>query len=252
MWKIGACALGVFIALSANVLLPGAAAADTDPALAGDCAKTLGADSGAALTLDAGAPVNQPGVLTIGTGSHAANNPLLHLDLADVTHGLRVQNLPGAPTLAQVCTDAQGAVNALSATTRKLLGAVPPVVPAPPVGPPKPPKPPAEPAEPAPARVAPTDLGTAEAVSYPLNATAPSPTSSLETVIPPLAVPPHAPSAVPPTGTKPGQVPPDAGSAQALPASSTGPAKLPLLLSAIALAIAAAALAHTWLRRRLG
>jgi hypothetical protein len=62
-------------------------------------------------------------------------------------------------------------------------------------------------------------------------------------------IPPGAEGANPPTGTRPSPLAQDSGSAQALPASSVTPAKLPLLLAAIALALAAAGLAHTWLRR---
>lgn len=211
MRKIGAGAL-VLAALSAGVLLPGTAAADTDPALAGDCTKIL----------------------------------------ADVTAVLKVQNLP-----AEVCATVQGLVNSLSATTQKLLDGAPTVVlppppseiPTPPPPPPPLPQPPPPPAAPAPAPAISTDLDTAAGVSYPLRATAP--TSNVAPLSPPLTVQPPTHEPAPPTGTKPGQVPPDAGDVQALPAASRSPAKLPLLLSAIALSVAAAALAHTWLRRRL-
>lgn len=76
--------------------------------------------------------------------------------------------------------------------------------------------------------------------------------SDLSSLIPPVAIPPAAPGAAPPTGTQPTPLAQDSGTAQALPASSVAPAKLPLLLAAIALALAAAALAHTWLRRVSG
>ncbi|WP_236790387.1 hypothetical protein [Amycolatopsis sp. GM8] len=252
--------LGVLAAISTSLALPGYAAADTDPALAGDCAKTLGADSGEALTLDAGAPLNQPGLLTLGTGSRSANTPALHVDLANVTSALNVKALPGTATVANVCTGAQGVVNALSATTQSLLGGGP-ITPAPPgSGSPKPPKPPKPPSKPAPtpppagegagSSADSTDLGTVQVVSFPLNATSPSSPSDLGSLISPVAIAPLAQGVIPPTGTSPGEVPSDSGSAQALPAVSAGPAKLPLLLAAIAVALAAAALAHVWLRRR--
>ncbi|TNC27231.1 hypothetical protein [Amycolatopsis alkalitolerans] len=241
-----ALVLGFFATVSVGLALPGTAVADTDPALSGDCATTLGANSGQALTLDAGAPLNQPHVLTLGTGSNAANSPALHLDVADLAKTVNLGHVPATRAVADACTGAQGLVNSLSATTQTLLGGggkvAPP--PAPPGGSPKPPS-----RQPPVGAASPADLG---AVPLPLNATSPAAAADLSSVIAPLSIAPVAQGVIPPTGAVPGQVPPDSGSAQALPAAATAPAKLPLLLAAIALALAAAALAHYWLRRRPG
>jgi hypothetical protein len=233
-------AVGFLMAVSAGLTLPGTAAADTGPTLAGDCATTLGAGSGQALTLDAGAPA-----LAVGTGSDSAKDPSLHLDVADAAKALHVSSVPGTSTVAVLCADAQGAVNALSATTQNLLGGAPaPATPS--SGSPQP----TTPASAAPGgAVTPADLGSVQFVGFPLNATSPLPLVDLSSLIAPAAVAPAEQGAAPPTGTSPGLVTQDSGSAQALPASST-PAKLPLLLAAIALALALAGLTHTWLRRR--
>ncbi|GAB2979316.1 hypothetical protein LWP59_40020 [Amycolatopsis acidiphila] len=250
MGKFGSrvLALGFLMAASAGVALPATAHADPDPVLSGDCASTLGADGGKALTIDAGAAVDKPGALAVGTGSDSANDPAAHLDVADAAKALHVNSVPGTDAVRVLCADAQGAVNNLSATTQTLLGGEP--APAtPPTGPSQPPTTPAQPVPEAPdGPDSSPDLGGVQFLSFPLDATSPLSVSDLSSLIPPVSLPPAAEGVTPPTGTTPaGQ---DSGSAQALPASSVTPARLPLLLAAIALALAGAALAHTWLRRR--
>lgn len=243
-----ALALGFLVAVSAGLALPCTAAADTDPALAGDCGTTLGADSGQALTLDAGAPVDQPGVLAVGTGSNSANDPSLHLDVADAAQALNLSTVPGTGTVEALCANAQGAVNTLSAATQNLLGGTEPA-PSPPL-PGESPQPPTTPAPTAPGdSVPPANPGSVQFESFPLDGTSPLSGTDLSSLIAPVAMAP-APNLAPPTGTSPGLTTQDSGTAQALPVSSMTPAKLPLLLAAIALALAAAGLTHTWLRRR--
>jgi hypothetical protein len=253
-------ALG-FLVVSAALALPMSASADqADPALAGSCGATLQNGSGQALTLDAGAPVNAPGVVTLGTGSDSAtigpaqHKPLLALPLADAVKALNLGALPvvGDTATTVICPGAQNTVNALSATTQSLIAGKP-KEPAPPAGTPGP-KPPAPqpPAQPVPAPVVPSsatsDTGaTTEFVSYPLGFTAPAPVSDLSALIGTGAVVPAAPGVVPFSGTSP--VAQESGTAQAMPVASTAPAKLPLLLAAVALALVAAALAQVWLRR---
>jgi hypothetical protein len=255
-------ALG-FLVVSAALAVPMSASADqADPALAGSCAATLQNGSGQALTLDAGAPVNAPGVVTVGTGSNSAttgpaqHKPVLALPLADAVKALNRGTLPvlGDTATTVICPGAQNTVNAISATTQSLIAGQP-KEPAPPAAPG--PKPPATqpPAQPVPAPVAPNSAmsgtgATAEFVSAPLGFAAPAPVSDLSALIGTGAVVPAAPGVVPSTGTTP--VAQESGTAQAMPVVSTAPAKLPLLLAAIALALVAAALAQVWLRRAPG
>jgi hypothetical protein len=253
-------ALGALV-VSAAFAVPMSASADqADPALAGSCAATLQDGSGPALTLDAGASVNAPGVVTVGTGSNSAttgpaqHKPVLALPLADAVKALDLGNLPVAGDTATtiICPGAQNTVNAVSAATQSLLAGKQ-KEPAPPAGTPGP-KPPAPqpPAQSVPASVAPnstaSDGGTAaQFASYPLGSISPSPASDLSALIGSAAVAPAAQGVVPPTGSIP--VAQESGTAEAMPVASTTPAKLPLLLAAIALALVAAALAQIWLRR---
>ncbi|HVW44456.1 MAG TPA: hypothetical protein VHC18_24210 [Amycolatopsis sp.] len=257
--RIGA--LGVLAAAIALVL-PGTAAADpADPAIAGSCDATLrDGGSGQALTVDAGAPLNVPKVLTVGTGSGAANKPALSVPVADLAKTLDVGDLPvvGAPVTDTVCPGAQNTVNALSATTQSLVAGEPkePVPPAstrPPTTKPSPrPQPPSTPtpgaATPA-GSVTTPPTGAVQLVSFPLAGIGPATPADLSALIAPGAIAPSAPGLVPPTGSGPGIVNQNSGTAEALPASSTMPAKLPLLLAAIALALVAAALSKVWIRR---
>jgi hypothetical protein len=252
-------ALGFFVAASAVLLLPGTASADTaDPMIAGSCDATLRNEPGQALTVDTGAPVNAPGVLTVGTGTDSApvgpaqTPPLLSVPLADAARTLGVGNLPvvGPAVTDMVCPGVQNTANALSAATQSLVSGQD-KQPAPPSStPPAAPKPPAEPSPVPVAPSAPAGPATGlQFISYPVNLTPPVAAGFL-TPVTQAAIAPAAPALTPPTGTAPTVAGPDnVGSAQAMPASSATPAKLPLLLAAVALALAGAALAHTWLRR---
>ncbi|NKQ53239.1 hypothetical protein HFP15_10125 [Amycolatopsis sp. K13G38] len=259
--RIGALGL---LAATAVFLFPGIASADTaDPAISGSCDATLrNGGTGQALTVDAGAPLNAPNTVSVGTGSDSANTgsgaakqPTLSLPLADITKGLDVGGLPvlGAPVTDTVCPGAQNTVNALSATTQGLIAGKP-LQPAPPAGNPAPAPAPAPAPTPAPGAPAPGSgaaSGGFELVSFPLDGAFPLGAADLSALIAPGAIAPSAPSLVPPTGTSPGPgiVNQNSGTAEALPAASTAPEKLPLILAAVALALVTAALSNIWLRR---
>lgn len=260
--RIGA--LGVLAAAAAVLLLPGTASADTaDPAIAGSCDATLrDGGSGQALTVDAGAPLNAPNAVAVGTGSDSANKPALSLPVADLAKTLNVGGLPvvGAPLTDTVCPGVQNTVNALSATTQGLVAGKPKEPPAPPATtPPAPitspsPQPPTTPV-PGTGTGTPADSATRppsggiQLVGLPLTGTTPQNVTDLSALIAPGAVAPAAPGVIPPTGTGPGIVNQNSGTAEALQASSNAPAKLPLLLAAIALALVAAALSKIWIGR---
>ncbi|TVT26439.1 hypothetical protein FNH05_31410, partial [Amycolatopsis rhizosphaerae] len=123
-------ALGFLTAFATLAVLPGTASADpADPALAGGCDATLRPAPGQALTVDAGASLDLPGILTVGTGSHSAatgpgqNAPLLSLPLADTAGTLDAGSLPvvGPLLTDEVCPGLQNTVNGVSATTQSLL-----------------------------------------------------------------------------------------------------------------------------------
>lgn len=262
-------ALGFLAALTMLAVLPGTAAAASadpaDPALAGSCEPTLRPVPGRALTLDAGAPVDLPGILTMGTGAGTVagtgspsapadpgqNAPLLSLPLADTARTLGAGSLPAVGPLVtdEVCPGLQNEVNALSAATQSLLSG-PPRVPAP------------RPAQPAPRPSAgstpppapPTqDSGNSgmPLAGHPLTRVPPTPAAPLLASLGRGTTAPAALHLVPPTRTTPNTLDHDSGSAEAMLASPA-PARLPLLLAAIALALVGAALAQVWLGRTVG
>ncbi|SFJ53014.1 hypothetical protein [Amycolatopsis sacchari] len=230
-------AVGLFLGAATGFASPAVAG----PVLPGDCAATLGG-SGHALALDVAG-------LTVGTGPSSPGDPLATVDVADAAKALHVSRVPGTGAVRVLCTDAQGTVNTL------LSGAPAPAdQPTPPPSTsPKPPAPSEQPAPSTPIAVEPVDV---RPISFPLDATSPLtvdalPLGDLSGLLPPVALAPDAPGVIPPAGTSPTVTTQNSGSAQALPAPAQ-PARLPLLLAAIALAAVGAGLAHSWLRRRLG
>lgn len=251
---------GFVLAVSATLSAPGAMADEADPALAGSCDATLRDGSGQALTLDAGAPLDQPGVVTVGTGSDSAptgpdqRKPLVPLPVTDLAKVLRLGDTPVVGDLAtdQVCPGAQNTVNALSRVTQSVVSGEqldPPSTgePAPQPGAPTPP-----PGTPAPGTTSPAPGANGAIVPasfvpgefLPGSGIAPP---SLSALIQPGAVAPAAPGLVPPPGTPP-VVTQNSGTAEAMP-STTAPARLPLIIAVFALAIVAAALTRSWMRR---
>ncbi|WP_116100620.1 hypothetical protein [Amycolatopsis thermalba] len=268
---------GFVLTLSATLAAPDAFAEEADPALAGSCDATLRDEPGQALTLDAGAPLDQPGVLTVGTGSGSAptgpdqRDPLLPLPVADLAKALDVGDAPvvGDVATEQLCPGVQGTVNTLSAATQSLVSGRPLVPPS--TGDPAPDDP--APDDPAPEEPAPGGPQPGEETPAPGTPVAPAPgatggivpasfvtggfligsggvplTPPLSALIRPGVVPPAAPGLVPPTGTEPPVVTQNSGTAEAMP-SPTAPARLPLIIAVFALAIVAAALTRAWMRR---
>jgi hypothetical protein len=266
--------LGVTAVCTALTLPGTASAGPADPTLTGSCDGTLKGNSGQALTLDAGAPLNQPGKLTVGLGSNAApagpdsKAPLVPLPVGDAAKALGVGSAPVVGDLATgaACPAVQNTVNAVGAAPQALLSGgkknqPPPPAPEPPKNPPPAPKPPNGPSNPVPPVPGSQDgpvLGSSGPqpvlTAFPLVGSF-SATSPLAT---PLLVPPIAPGTMvppgPPSLSSPESVPPkvaatNSGTAEALP-TATPPARLPLLLAVLALAVVAAALVRTWMRRK--
>ncbi|MFD9963546.1 hypothetical protein [Amycolatopsis sp. NPDC058986] len=247
---------------------PQASAADKpDPTLGGDCASTLqNGRQGSGLTLDAGAPLAAPGALTVGLDSTSkakdGKNPLLTLPVGDTVRALRVGEVPAVGDLAAkgVCPAAQGTVNAVGDTTQGLLrGVTQPPGPGPtppgpgpqPPGPGPGPNPPPGPGDPGsnpgnhldPVVVGPGGPGAIGDSIAGLGAGLVLPANFSQAPVITQVVPGQVPDAhVPTVDQKP-------GTAQALP-TAMPPAKLPMLLAVLALAVVAAALVRAWIRRK--
>jgi hypothetical protein len=247
------CAVGFAVAASATLAFPGSAFADDT--LSGSCATTLEGARAQGLALDLGAPLNVPGLLTVGLdaqngGARQEGAPLLSLPVGDTVRGL---GLGKVPVVTEACTGLQGTVNALGDTTQTLLGGKQPGNPG---------QPPTEPGTP------PTNPGTPPANPGPGNEVGPvvtGPNGDLDAiagvfisaafvpgglgapVIIPIVPPGQAPI-IGEAGVAPVVIADRSGTAEAMPASNA-PARLPLLLAVLALAIVAAALIRTWLRR---
>ncbi|WP_328446835.1 hypothetical protein [Amycolatopsis sp. NBC_00438] len=263
-------ALGFTLAASAALAAPGVASADTSPTLGGDCAATLqnsqarGGSNG--LLLDAGAPLNSPDRLTVGLDSSAKNTngstPLLNLPVGDTVRALGLGDVPvvGDAAAKAVCPVAQGAVNAVGNTTQGILQeAGAPPLPLPPGTPPAPPQQPTPPGQtPPPGQPTPpgqTSPGDSLGPVLTGAGGAGLPGDAISGVFTNAALLPGSLVQVPViTQIIPGaQVPTvdeqKSGTAEALP-GVTPPAKLPMLLAVLALAIVAAALVRAWIRRR--
>ncbi|MFF1609863.1 hypothetical protein ACFVYA_18970 [Amycolatopsis sp. NPDC058278] len=253
-------ALGFTIAASAVLAAPGVASAAPSPTLGGDCQATLQQGSANGLVLDAGAPLNAPNQLTVGLDSSSRNTngsaPLLTLPLGDTVKALGIGRLPlvGDAAAKGVCPVAQGTVNAVGNLTQGVAAELPPgpSKPAPPAPPgPTPPNPNPNPPSPGPnppgSSIGPvvTGQGNAglpgDAISGIFTNAALLPGSLVQApviaqIIPGQQVPPPTVDAQ------------RSGTAEALP-GVTPPAKLPMLLAVLALAIVAAALVRAWIRR---
>ncbi len=254
-------ALGFTLAISAALSFPPSANADPSPTLGGDCSATLQnspARSGSnGLLLDAGAPLNAPNSLTLGLDSSAKQTnggaPLLSLPVGDVVKSLGVGDVPGVGDAAAkaVCPAAQGTVNTLGDTTQNLVGGGG-VLPIPPNPGPTPPAPAPGP-NPPPGGNPPGNT-TGPVTTGPGGAGLPGDAiagifSNAALLPGNLVQAPVIAQVIPGTG---GGVPTvdeqKSGSAQALPTVAP-PAKLPMLLAVLALAVVAAALVRAWMRR---
>ncbi|MEU3625735.1 hypothetical protein BS329_07020 [Amycolatopsis coloradensis] len=275
-------ALGFALSVSAGLAFPtvAMAAEKPNPTLSGECAATLRNGSSAnGLVLDAGAPLNSPEALTVGLDSKAktaeGRKPLLSLPVGDLvkTTGL-TDNAIGDLVAKGICPPVQSAVNAVGNLTQGVAEELPlPELPEPPKPePPKPEPPKPEPPTPEPPTPEPPDPGPkpprpeppmpgqpgGPGSELPIESGPGSSTGiggdSIAGVISNAALLPgdfvQAPVII---ETIPGEVPPptvdekDTGTAQAIQAP-VAPAKLPLLLAVLALAVVAAALVRAWLR----
>jgi hypothetical protein len=268
-------ALGFTIAASAALAAPGLASAGTSPTLGGSCQGTLQHSGSPGLLLDAGAPLNAPDQLTVGLDSSSLNAngsaPLLTLPLGDTVKALGLGRVPLVGDVAAngVCPVAQGTVNTLGALTQDLTAGLPALPPIPPL-PPLPPLPPIpgpspNPPQPAPPEPTPTPPSSSPSPAPPGSSISPVLTSpgnaglpgdTISGIFTNAALLPGNLVQVPVIAQViPGQqVPPPtvdaqkSGTAEALP-GVTPPAKLPMLLAVLALAIVAAALVRAWIRR---
>ncbi len=257
-------ALGFTLAASAAFATP--AVAETNPTLGGSCAATLQQGSSSGLTLDAGAPLNAPNQLTVGLDSSSRNTngsaPLLTLPLGDTVKALGLGQVPlvGDAAAKGVCPAAQGTVNAVGGLTQGVASQLPPLplppLPLPPTPGPKPPQPaPPAPPGPTPPSPGPNPPGSSTGPIVTGQGNAGLPGDAISGIHTNAALLPGSLVQAPVIAQIiPGrQVPPtvdaqNSGTAEALP-GVTPPAKLPMLLAVLALAIVAAALVRAWIRR---
>lgn len=249
------CAIGFLLAASAALVIP--ANASADETLSGSCATTLQGARSEGLVLDLGAPLNLPGKLTVGLDSASGARqdkgaPALSLPVGDTVRAL---GLGGVPLVGGACDATQGLVNGVGDTTQKLLGGKDTPPPGSTPGKPTPPpgSTPGGPTTPAPGQPTPgsSDGGVVDgSVLGQITGAAFIPTTL--TTAGPLVVGLAAP------GPTPGLVKVDpppvviansSGNAQALPAGNA-PERLPLILAVLMLAVVAAALIRTWVRRK--
>jgi hypothetical protein len=263
------CAAGFVIAVSVTLSLPGTSAASPAPVVAGSCEDALQGktvDSAATgLTVDVGAALTVPGVLTLGLDAEPptapANKdkaPLVSLPVGDAVKTLGLGNTPVAGDLVAqtVCPAVQDAANVAGNTTQTILTTAEAVVP-PVKFPGHPPQVPIAPPASPPMAPGPGDqIGPIQTVPGSSNSGVDAISGIFigGTLLPGKATAPVVTPVLPPgqtldTDGVPPTVANRAGTAQALPAS-TPPARLPLLLAVLALAGVAAALVRTWIRRR--
>jgi hypothetical protein len=252
-------ALGFTLATTAALAAPGVASADPSPTLGGDCAATLqngqARDAKTGLLLDAGAPLNAPDRLTVGLDSSARNTngsaPLLTLPVGDTVRALGIGEVPvvGDATAKAVCPVAQNTVNGVGNLTQGVTGQLPPLPlpPAPPGPNPPPPNPPVPPGQTPPGdSTGPVQTGAGgaglpgDAISGIFTNAALLPGSLIQAPVIAQIIPGEQ---VPTVDEQ------KSGTAEALP-GVTPPAKLPMLLAVLALAIVAAALVRAWIRRK--
>jgi hypothetical protein len=252
-------ALGFTLATTAALAAPGVASADPSPTLGGDCAATLqngqARDAKTGLLLDAGAPLNAPDRLTVGLDSSARNTngsaPLLTLPVGDTVRALGIGEVPvvGDATAKAVCPVAQNTVNGVGNLTQGVTGQLPPLPlpPAPPGPNPPPPNPPVPPGQTPPGdSTGPVQTGAGgaglpgDAISGIFTNAALLPGSLVQAPVIAQIIPGEQ---VPTVDEQ------KSGTAEALP-GVTPPAKLPMLLAVLALAIVAAALVRAWIRRK--
>lgn len=256
-------AWGFALSVTAGLAFPmtATAAEKPNPTLSGDCAATLqNGKSADGLVLDAGAPLNSPEALTVGLDSKAktaeGRKPLLSLPVGDLvkTTGL-TDNAVGDLAAQGVCEPAQGAVNAVGNLTQGVAEELPlPPGPGPGPGPGPDPEPGPEPKPPTPGPGQPGGPGSELPVQTGPGSSTGIGGDSIAGLIGNAALLPGSFVQAPViTEIIPGEVPPptvdekDAGHAQAIQAP-VAPAKLPLLLAVLALAVVAAALVRAWLR----
>ncbi|WP_410601498.1 hypothetical protein [Amycolatopsis sp. lyj-90] len=256
-------ALGFALSVSAGLAFPMTAmAAEPNPTLSGKCAATLqNGETADGLVLDAGAPLNSPEALTVGLDSKAktaqGKKPLLSLPVGDLVKATGLtDNAVGDLVAKGACPPAQGVVNAVGNLTQGVVDELPiPPDPGPDPEPePEPPNPGPNPPQPQPPKPGqPGGPGSELPVETGPGSSTGIGGDSIAGVISNAALLPgnfvQAPVI---TEIIPGEVPPtvdekDTGNAQAVQAP-VAPAKLPLLLAVLALAVVAAALVRAWLR----
>ncbi|MFK0243189.1 hypothetical protein ACIQUM_00710 [Amycolatopsis azurea] len=253
-------ALGFALSVSAGLAFPtfAMAAGEPSPTLSGDCASTLqNGKTADGLVLDAGAPIGSAEALTVGLDSKAktaeGRKPLLSLPVGDVVKATGLTDNQVGDLVAQgVCKPAQGVVNTVGNLTQGVTQDVPPIVKPPTPKPPTPNPPQPQPPKPGPGQ--PGGPGTELPVeSGPGSSTGIGGDSIAGVISNAALLPGNFVQAPVITEIIPGEVPPptvdekDTGNAQAVQAPVT-PAKLPLLLAVLALAVVAAALVRAWLR----
>ncbi|WP_143101749.1 hypothetical protein [Amycolatopsis marina] len=272
---------GFVLALSAALVFPGMATAapGPDPLIVNDCDATVKGEPGKPATLDVGAILEAPGILTIGLGneSEGTNGNEQPLVVLPVKEGVDTLGLSGAPVVRDVTGETCGVVKDAGNATAAVVQEINPVddlVTGPDEQEPEEPGPAPEPTPPAPGipgnpeDPAPGEGGNAPGLTDPgsigagLGATNDPfvPAGRFQALgpitvpplagLPPVQAPPQAPDLNAPNAEQqPDALAENSGTAEAIPESDP-PERLPLLLAVLAVVIVAALLARTWIRAR--
>ena len=276
---------GFVLALSAALVFPGMATAapGPDPLIVNDCDATLKDEPGKPATLDVGAILEAPGILTVGLGNESEGTngnekPLVVVPVKEGVDGLGLSDTPVVRDVTgETCGVVKDAGNSTAMAVQEvlpgddLLDSEPaeptepdPTEPAPEPGPEPTPPAPGDPEDPAPGEkdgfpglTGPGSIGGGlggnDANPFipagrfqALGPITVPPLAGLPQVQPPVQGPDlNAPNAE----KQPDVLAENSGTAEAIPASSP-PERLPLLLAVLAVVIVAALLARTWIRAR--
>ncbi|MGH3518280.1 MAG: hypothetical protein ACRDQ7_12855 [Haloechinothrix sp.] len=264
---LGSTLAGFMLASLAAIGLSGVAAADeaTQPTASGECAATVASGEGDQVTVDAGGPIGQVGVLDVGLGPTAkgtggeADSTLVSLPVADAVESLGADDVPVvSDAVTEGCDAAKDTLNEAGGITQRVLSvdtlAAGPTVP-------EPVDPPADSGPADPGDEAAEDPGSVDGVAdgqpaEPSVASLARPGTGLPQVAPlsiaelPMLQVPSAPDLNPDRGPEAGDT--NTGRVDALPASEQWLPRVPLFLAVGLLAVVGAVLVRRWIARPRG